>query len=190
MKTLAQLLGTGALLVYVAAADPLHVHVPQGAAARWLGPLSSAAADALWLEVEGARRAGDVARLIARAELALRLDPGATEGWDFLAHHQALYLGSTLRDANPERRLDWLRGGLATARRGESVAREPEQLAYLRGVLLQTHAENDPATAWPGGTEELWDAAAAAYGEAAALGHPAGESMAAFARSEARRSTH
>lgn len=153
----------------------------RGLVPRLLGPISGTVADWLWLRVEAARRAGRHDLVLARGELALRLDPGATRGWEFLATHQALVLGSTTREDDPKRRAAWLKSGLDTARRGEAVAREPEALAFLRGIVLQTHAEFDEWTSWPGGTRGLWLATADAYAAAAELGHPEGASMAAAA---------
>ena len=172
----------------LAAAEPVPdrpADVPGNALSRLLGPAASLAATVQWIRVGRAFDRGADGLAFARAETALALDPGATGGWDLLASRQALHLGSVSREPDPARRLAWLRAGLATARRGEAVAREPAALAFLAGVCLLVHAEQDPDLPWPGGAAGLWQAAAGEFERAAALGHPHADGLAASARERA-----
>lgn len=152
--------------------------------AMW-GPVSHFGSDVAWLASERARREGDHGRAVGLATWALELDPESTDGWDRLAHYQALVLGSPLREPDAVRREAWLRAGVATARLGESTADRPSELAFLRGMLLQMHAELDPETAWPGGVRALWTEAARAYAQAEQAGHADAPWMRAHAEESA-----
>lgn len=154
-------------------------------AVRLLGPLAGFAARVQWVRAREAMVAGRTDEALARSAAALELDPGDTAGWSLLAWHLAMERGSLQREPDPVRRATWLRAGLDVARRGESAAREPEQLALERGLILAQLAAEDAPPPWPGGVEALWREAAEAFDRAAELGHPDGAALAAGARSKA-----
>ena len=146
---------------------------PSGTLQRLLGPVASAAASAQWVRVDAAIQAGRPELALARAETALALDPGATGGWKLLASHLAYDRASAERERDPERRLAWVRAGLALAERGERTARDPAELAIWQGLLRSVHAELDDLP-WPGGPATLWAGAIDDFERAARLGHPDG----------------
>ncbi len=144
---------------------------------RLLGPVASLAASAQWVRVDLALRRGETARAYARAETALRLDPGDPEGWIFLAHHFLYERASLQREPDAGARARWIRAGLDTLERGEPVSRDPGALLFERGVafaFLGSLPETDRA--WPPTSAEAWRLAADAFERAAAKGYPhAGE---------------
>jgi len=144
--------------------------------ASLLGPAAGLAASVQWIRVHAALDEGRPALALARAQLALELDPGATHGWLSLARHQGLYLASVTREPDPERRARWLEAALQGLERGEELARQPAQLALTRGLLLVEHASREAGeqTPWPGGRETLLAAAVEAFSRSAQLGHPEG----------------
>ncbi len=159
-------------------------HAPTTLRRRLLGPVAHLIGRAQWIRVEQARLRGRHDLVFAYGASALEWDPTATHGWELLAHHQALVLGSVLREPNPQRRAEWLRAGLETARRGEQAARRPERLALLSGLLLQMHAERDDPTPWPDGNTGLWRAAHAAYVRAGTLGARDADVFAGYAHDQ------
>lgn len=155
-------------------------HEP-GPLRRLIGPFAALAADVQWVRFERARRMGMPDLAIAHAEAALGLDPLDARGWDLLAAHLALDLGSPATEADPRRRLAWLEAGLAAAARGEERCDDPAALAFLQGYLLHVKAENDAQVDWPGGAGGLWRSAAEHYARAAQLGYPSAEFAATYA---------
>jgi hypothetical protein len=155
-------------------------------AVRLLGPLARPLARVGQVRARTAMLAGRTDLALARASTALELDPGDTAGWSQLAWHLALERGAILREPSPERRVAWLRAGLAVAERGEASAREPAELALLRGLMLGQVAQEDAPPPWPGGVPALWSAAAEAFARAAELGHPEGAALEQAARAQAR----
>ena len=158
---------------------------PQRAAVpRLLGPFANLAASVQWVRVHAARRAGRLELALARAELALRLDPLSPEGWSSLASHLAFDRGSPEREPSPARRRGFLLAGLATAARGEGRSSHPQELAYLRGIILAFGAAPQPDLEWPGGPQALWAEALEHFTRARALGHPHAAAAAEMAREE------
>jgi hypothetical protein len=153
---------------------------------RLLGPVSSAAAGLQWVRVHASMRASRTDQALARSRLALELDPGATEGWLLLGGHLAFDRASAEREPSPERRLAWVRAGLALAARGERRARDPARLALWQGLVLGKLAQEDEPLPWPGGARGLWLEAARHFERAAALGAADGEALAASARGRAQ----
>jgi hypothetical protein len=149
---------------------------------RLLGPVSSAAASVQWVRVRTAMRDGRTDLALARARLALELDPGATDGWLLLASHLAFDRASAEREPSPRRRLAWVRAALETAARGERSARDAARIARWQGLVLGKLAQEQDPPDWPGGVRGLWLEAAGHFERAAALGAPDGEELAAAAR--------
>lgn len=141
--------------------------------ARLVGPIAALVASAQWVRADLAFRAGRVELFLARAHTALQLAPESAEGWRYLAWHQAYALASPEREADPERRLAWVRAGLATAAQGERVAKHPEELALLGGLILIKLPMVDPQLPWPGGMAAAWEAAAEHFERARRLGYDA-----------------
>ena len=181
-------LAVGGLLVWSAAPDR-----PSGAGARPLAPterllgsFAGLAASVLWVRFDLALRRGDTARAYARAETALRIDPGDPRGWIFLARHLAYERGSVLREPDRDARARWIEAALGTLRRGEGLARDPGPLRFERGVVLAFQASlADEDRAFPRGEREAWDRAAEAFEEAAAAGAPDAAAAAVLARERA-----
>ena len=153
----------------------------EGPVQRLLGPVASLAAKIQWIRFDRARAAERPSLAITLAEVALDLDPGDTRGWDVLASYLALDLASTSREPRSTSRLYWMEAGLAVARRGEEVARNPGDLAFLRGLILVTRADSDPELPRPGGVKGMWEDASSAFLRAAELGHPNAERAVVFA---------
>jgi hypothetical protein len=150
-------------------------------ARRLLGPVAGLAANVQWVRVNDAFRAGRPELALARAESALALDPGSTEGWRFLCSSLAFDLASANREPDAGVRVKWLRAALALAARGEERARDPGALALWQGLLRASLAESgDPP--WPEGARALWGQAARDFERSAEAGHPDGERLAAAAR--------
>jgi len=140
---------------------------------RLLGPIASLAASAQWVRYDLALRAGEYELAYARAETALALDRGASEGWATLASHLIFNRGSLNAAGTPEKRRRWIRSGLDLIDQGEALVRDPEALAFLRGTIyahlaLQPEEELD----WPGGRQAALVQAAEAFEHAAELGYP------------------
>ena len=153
---------------------------------RLLGPVAGLAASVQWVRFDLALRRGDTARAYARAEGALRLDPGDARGWIFLARHLAYERGSVLREPDRDARARWVEAGLATLRRGEPLARDPGALLFERGVVLAFQASlSDEDRALPRDEAEAWVQAAEAFEAAAAQGAPDAAQAAALARGRA-----
>ena len=153
----------------------------------WLGPLAPVAAQVQWVRAEGAISAGRPGQALRLMESAVELDPGATTGWVSLADHMGLYLASAESGADMETRATWLRTALELAQRGEDWARQPQLLALHRGLLLVSHADLKEPMSWGGATGDqariaLFRDAAAAFEDAAAMGHEDGEHIAEYAR--------
>jgi hypothetical protein len=138
----------GLACVAVLSLAPLRkVEVAQGQpglAARLLGPIAGLAASAQWVRADLAFREGRIELFLARAQTALALAPESAAGWHYLAWHQAYNLGSPERELDPERRLAWVRAGLATAAAGERVVSRPAELAEAAGLVLIKVASLDP----------------------------------------------
>ncbi len=154
-------------------------------ARRLAGPFASLAATLQWSRADHAFGRDDLALGLARAERAIALDPHLTSGWNLLASHLGMDRASPLRESSALRRLAYLRAALAAIERGVDHAREPEQLVFLRGLLLALTALRDPELPWPGGPPALWNAAADAYADAARRGHPDAAELAHAARTAA-----
>jgi hypothetical protein len=153
----------------------------------WLGPLAPVAAQVQWVRAEGAIQAGLSGEALRLMESAIELDPTSTTGWITLSDHLGLYLASAESGAAMETRASWLQTALDLTRRGEAWAQHPERLALHRGLLLVSHADLLESLDWGGSSGDrarmaLFQDAAAAFDEAAALGHPDGEEIAQYAR--------
>jgi len=178
----------GWVAVVVLASLPLWVQGAESArgqrslGVRLLGPLATPIASAQWVRVDGAIRAGRTDLALSRAEIAFALDPGATDGWVFLARYLAFDLAAPERESDPARRLAWIRAALALAERGESSARDPGELALWRGLVLMRSARLDPQLDWPDGALGMWRDAVAAFDRAATLGSRDAAELAAAAR--------
>ena len=138
--------------------------------ARLVGPIASLVASAQWVRADLAFRSGRIELFLSRAHTALRLAPDSVEGWRYLAWHQAYALASPEAEPDPERRLAWVRAGLATAAQGERVTDHPEELALLGGLILIKLPNVDPKLDWPGGMAGAWEAAAEHFDRAQRLG--------------------
>ena len=152
---------------------------------RSIGPFARPAARVQWVRVDAAIRAGRTDLALARADTALALDPTATEGWRFLASHLLADRASPEREADPVRRLEWLRAGVALLERGEASAADPAELCEQQGLWLGLAATRDPELPWPGGRPALWRAAAECFERAAARGSREARALAAQARAHA-----
>lgn len=155
---------------------------PAGLAERLAGPFASLAAAYQWARADRAMQLDEVSLALTRAEGALWLDRRSTAGWNMLANYLGMDLAAPGRERDPRRRAAFLQAALDTIERGCVLAREPEELWFLRGLLLALTALRDPDLPWPGGPAALWTAAAEAYEQAAELGHPEGSEMATAAR--------
>jgi len=165
---------------WVASLPPASAPAPVralGVGGRLLGPFAGLAADVQWIRVDDAARSGRGELVLARAETALELAPGATEGWLFLARYLAFERASAEREPDPGRRRAWVTAGLALARRGESAAREPGELAAWQGLVRVKEADEGDLD-WPGGPRALLETALADFERAASLGHPEGRALA------------
>lgn len=158
---------------------------PSSLPMRLLGPVSSAAAGVQWVRVRTSMHDGRTDQALARAQLALELDPGATGGWLLICAHLAFDRASATREPDPERRLAWVRAALRLAARGERTARAPAELAQFQGLLLGQIAQADAPLPWPGGARALWLEAAEDFERSARLGARDGEELAAAARRHA-----
>lgn len=154
---------------------------------RLLGPGAVFAAKVEWVRFDLALRAGELELAYARADTALWIDPGSTEGWNAYAAHLCFDRASEQREPDPTVRRAWFDAALATLARGETVARAPAELAVFAGLIREDKAEFDPAIAGPGGARALRLAAAEDYERAARLGKQAGTELAARARERAGR---
>lgn len=153
---------------------------------RLLGPVSSLAASVQWVRFDAALRRGDTARAYARAEVALRLDPGEPRGWIFLARHLVYERGSLLREPDRAARARWIEAGLDALRRGEASARDPGALLFERGVVLAFQASlSDEDRAFPRDEAEAWRLAADAFEAAAGTGTPDAARAAELSRERA-----
>lgn len=152
---------------------------------RLFGPVAGLAASAEWVRADIAFREGRPELAIARAQAALALDPGAAEGWGFLAYHEAFTLASPERERDPARRLAWIKAALETAAQGEARSRAPAELALLSGLILVKIASADPELPWPGGPSALAQAAAEHFERAGRLGSPQGADLARAVRQRA-----
>lgn len=123
---------------------------------RLLGPVSSLAAGWQWVRVRMALDAGRRDLAYSRAELALELDPTATDAWAWLASNMAFDRASPYREPSPELRTRWTELALDFLRRGEASARRPADLALQAGLILVRLGEAEGAIPWPGGTAAAW----------------------------------
>ena len=140
---------------------------------RLLGPVASLAASAQWVRADLALADGREDLAWSRAERALALDPGATDGWFYLARHLAFDRSSTDRCPLPEDRARWVRLGLSVLERGETHARAPADLVLDRGLILAwVGSLPEGQIPWPGGAAGAWGQAAPAFRRAGELGHP------------------
>jgi len=170
------------------AALPEHASLPEPASlsVRLLGPFAPLAASIQWVRVDLALRDGREELAYARSELALALDPTATQGWIFLAHHLVFDRASLERELDPRIRRHWIQAGLALLERGEAACSDPAELVFDRGLILTYLASLEPADrVWPETGAEAWQLAAAAFERSAELGHP----LAAEAATEAGKHT-
>ena len=136
-------------------------------ARRLLGPFASLAARGQWVRVHGAMLSNREDLVFQRAETAFELDPGATEGWIFLARHLFFDRASLAREPDPARRAAWMQSAIEIAERGEARAREPEQLALWLG-LARVRMATDEHLVWPERAGET--AGGVAEGDAGAAG--------------------
>ena len=151
---------------------------------RLWGPFAGLAAQAQWVRVHGAMLADREDLVFQRSETAFDLDPGATEGWLFLARHLFYDRASQAREADPVRRAAWMRAAVAVAERGQATAREPGDLALWLG-LARVRMATDEHLAWPdgdAGRRDLLLLAAEDFTRAAQAGDPDGAELAGSAR--------
>lgn len=123
---------------------------------RLLGPVSSLAAGWQWVRVRMALDAGRRDLAYSRAELALELDPGATEAWSWLASNMAFDRASPYREPDPRQRLRWTEIALDLLRRGEASAERPAELAWQAGLTLVLVGDSEGEIPWRGGSVEAW----------------------------------
>jgi hypothetical protein len=162
-------------LAWVAVREPAEPERPATFLERLLGPVAGIAADVQWVRVDAALRRGDTAVAYARADTALRIDPGAARGWIFLAHHLVHERASIEREPDPQARARWIQTALETLARGEGLARDRGAVAFATGVtwaFLGSLPDEDRP--WPASAAEAWARAAEAFERAAAAGHPLG----------------
>lgn len=160
---------------------------PASVSERLLGPIANVAASLQWTRVDDAVRLGRPDLACARAEIALDLAPGDTDGWKYLAHHFAFDRGS-LREPDRATRTRWVQAAFDLLERGEHSAREPGKLAFQRGVIFLALAwMSDDERSWPGTSRAAWLEAARAFDRAALAGEPAALEAATAARVEADR---
>jgi hypothetical protein len=137
-----------------------------------LGPIASFAATVQWARADAAIDGGRLDVGLARAERALELDPAPSEGWSWLAGVLVHRFGAPEFEANPMSRRTWVEAGLAVLARGESVTREPEELAFHAGLIMAfVAALPEEVLEWPGGAHTAWIAAAEHFERAKSLGH-------------------
>ena len=137
-----------------------------------LGPIASFAATVQWARADAAIDGGRLDVGLARAERALELDPAPSEGWSWLAGVLVHRFGAPEFEANPMSRRTWVEAGLAVLARGESVTREPEELAFHAGLIMAFVASlPEEVLEWPGGAHSAWTAAAEHFERAKSLGH-------------------
>lgn len=149
-------------------------HAGDSLARRLWGPFAGLAARGQWVRVHGAMLRNREDLVFQRAETAIDLDPGATEGWIFLARHLFFDRASEARESDPVRRAAWIRSAVAVAERGERLAREPGELALWLG-LARVRMATDEHLAWPdgkAGRAALLVQAAADFRRAAQAGDP------------------
>ncbi|MFT7486969.1 MAG: tetratricopeptide (TPR) repeat protein [Candidatus Paceibacteria bacterium] len=136
---------------------------------RLLGPIAQVAAAWQWVRVRVALDAGRSGLAMARAEIALELDPQATGGWKFLASTLAFDRASPDREPDPDLREEWTRVALDLLRRGEQSAAHPAELALQRGIILVHAGDSEGRIPWPGGAAGAWSEAQQAFLRAATL---------------------
>lgn len=154
-----------------AGARPTPVASPLG---RLLGPFASLAASAEWVRFDTALYEGRPEAAYAHAERALALDPRATVGWRYLAHHLIFDRGGSTSGEGPARRRAWIRAGLERLAEGEARAADPAELAYTTGLAWTWIATLDESAEleWTsGGAPAARARARAALERAAAAGH-------------------
>jgi len=139
------------------------------AALRLLGPISSLAAGWQWVRVRMALYDGKPDLAYARAELALELDPEATDGWSYLASTMAFDRASPYRQRNPLLRTRWTEVALEVLERGEASAAQPAELAVQRGLTLVFVGNSEGAVPWEGGAAGAWGDAQRAFERATEL---------------------
>jgi tetratricopeptide (TPR) repeat protein len=126
---------------------------------RLLGPVSNLAAGWQWVRVRMALDAGQRDLAYARAELALELDPGATDAWSWLASNMAFDRASPYREPDPRQRQRWTETAIDLLRRGERCALRPAELAWQAGLVMVLVGDSEGELPWPGGAEGAWRAA-------------------------------
>ncbi|MEM7270560.1 MAG: hypothetical protein AAF401_15080, partial [Pseudomonadota bacterium] len=145
---------------------------PSSLVERALGPLAGLAAGGAWVRADVAQRAGRDELFYARAERALALQPSATQGWIFFAHHLVFDRASLERapsEANAGVREHWIRAGVALLERGEATAAEPAELVFDRGLIFTYLAALEPEDrAWPPSEAEAWTLAVEQHAPAGA----------------------
>ncbi len=172
---LAQAAGWAAVLLL---ARPVQRELPLGSpslALRLLGPIASLAAGVEWVRSDLAWRAGLEEEARGHAERALALDPRSEAGWIAFGLHLAQDRASASREPDPARRRAWIEEGLLVLRQGESRVGHPEDLAFVRGLILaqvgRACQAGVEAPDWPGGARGAWEQARDAFLAAARAGH-------------------
>jgi hypothetical protein len=181
----------GAILFATARPRPAH---EEPLLLRLFGPAAELAAKAQWVRFDLALRAGELELAYERAETALWIDPGSTEGWTLYAAHLCFDRAAPEREPDVAVRRAWFEAALATLARGEAVARSPSELALYAGLMREDRADTDSAVTatfgaadGTGGSDALLRAAAEDYDRAARLGHPRAAELAEHVRSRTAR---
>ena len=183
----------GWLVVLVLGAYSLSGPVPRDDEAsslrRLWGPFAGLAARVQWVRVHEAMLDGRPDLVWQRAETAIALDPGATDGYLLLARHLFFDHASLNRETEPERRVAWMEAAFGVAERGEAAARDPGALALWLGLARIRRAREEGLGTTAGERAGLLARAAEDFDRAAALGAEEAAELAQGARRSAELSS-
>ena len=155
-----------------------------------LAPVASFAATIQWARSNVAFDEGRLDVGLSLAEHALELDPDASEGWSWLASTLVHRFGAPEFELSTGARRAWVEAGLSVLKRGEALAREPEELAFHAGLIMAFVASlPEEALEWPGGAHTAWLEAAEHFERAKELGHIRADDAAQAAWREVHRPT-
>ena len=142
-------------------------------ASKLLGPVAPLAAHAEWIRFDWYVREGQFEEAYTSAERALALAPEATRGWMTLARHLIFFRASLENEPDGEQRRRWIESGLELLQRGRDRAVEPEELAYMQGLVYAYIADLESLGAdleWPGGADRARELAAGAFHDSGRMG--------------------